>query len=118
MKQIKTILYVLLLYSFCPQIVRSGKTIPATGGTAIGSGGTATYTSGKLVFKVITGKTISVIQGVQQPYEISVVTVIEKPEDITMECKAYPNPNAGSIRLVMVSLRPGDRGHLMVIYGK
>jgi hypothetical protein len=31
-------------------------------------------------------------QGVQQPYEISVVTAIEKALDILLEMVVYPNP--------------------------
>jgi len=79
------------------------ETIPATGGTATGSGGSVTFTAGQLVFNVISGTTGYVIQGVQQPYEISVVTAIKNTEDITLECIVYPNPTEGLIRLVIKS---------------
>jgi hypothetical protein len=103
MKQIKRTINVLIFCSFCSQIVQGQETIPSAGGTATGSGGTVTYTAGQLVFKVITGTTGSIMQGVQQPYEISVVTAIEKTEDITLESIVYPNPTEGLIRLVIKS---------------
>ena len=103
MKQIKRIFYILLLVSSCPHIMQGQETIPATGGTATGTGGTATYTVGQLVFNVITGTTGFVIQGVQQPYEISVVTAIENTKGIILQCIVYPNPTAGFIRLVIKS---------------
>jgi hypothetical protein len=103
MNPIKRILYILLLSSFCPQITEGQETIPATGGTATGTGGSATYSIGQLVYSVFTGTTGFIIQGVQQPYEISTVTAIENTEDITLECTVYPNPTEGIIRLVIKS---------------
>jgi hypothetical protein len=82
--------------------------ISATGGTATGSGGKATYTAGQLVFNVITGDGFSIIQGVQQPYEISVVTAIENTNGIILQCIVYPNPTAGFIRLVIKSFENED----------
>jgi hypothetical protein len=77
--------------------------IPATGGTATGTGGSVTYTVGQIVFSQITGPDGFIIQGVQQPYEISVITAVENTEDITLECSVYPNPTSGMIRLVIKS---------------
>jgi hypothetical protein len=103
MKQIKRIFYLLLLSSIRHQFVNGQETIPASGGIASGNGGTAAYTVGQLFFNVITGSTGFIIQGVQQPYEISIVTAIENTADITLECLVYPNPTAGSIKLVIGS---------------
>ena len=107
MKQTKSFLYILLLNSFWPQIVRSGKTIPVKGETASGTGSAVTHTLGKFVLKVITGTATSLIQGVQQPFEISVITIIEKPEDINRECIVHQNPIEGTIRLIIKSF-PDD----------
>jgi hypothetical protein len=77
--------------------------IVTTGGTATGTGGSATYTAGQIVYSTISGTNGYIIQGVQQPYEISVVTAIENAEDITLESILYPNPTEGSIKLVIKS---------------
>lgn len=103
MKKITGIIIVLLLCSFCPQITEGQETIPATGGSATGSGGTAAYVAGQLVFNLITGTSGSIIQGVQQPFEISAVTAIENTEGISLECVVYPNPTEGKIKLVIKS---------------
>jgi hypothetical protein len=66
--------------------------IPASGGNASGSGGSASYSIGQMVFTTNTGTNGSVAQGVQQPFEISVVTSIDEAKDITLQCTAYPNP--------------------------
>ncbi len=51
---------------------------------------------------------VQLAQGVQQPYEISVVTAIENTEGIILEYKVYPNPAHGLIRLI---INPFDDGH-------
>lgn len=91
----------LLVGSFCLTLLQGQSTIPATGGTATGSGGIATYTVGQITYKTISETTGSVAQGVQQPYEISVVTAIENTEGITLEYKIYPNPTSGQLILTI-----------------
>ena len=66
--------------------------IPATGGNALGSGGSVSYSVGQVVYTTSTGINGSVAQGVQQPYEISIVTGLEEAKGITLQCSVYPNP--------------------------
>jgi hypothetical protein len=72
--------------------LQAQESIPASGGNASGSGGTASYTTGQVVYTTNAGANGSVAQGVQQPYEISVVSGIEQAKDINLICTAYPNP--------------------------
>jgi hypothetical protein len=72
--------------------LQAQKALPATGGNASGSGGSASYSVGQVVYTTNTGTNGSVAQGVQQPYEISVVTAIEDAKDINLTVSAYPNP--------------------------
>jgi len=113
MKKITGVISILLLCSFYPQITEGQETIPATGGSATGTGGTSTYTAGQLVFSVVTGTTGFIIQGVQQPFEISIVTAIANTEDITLECIVYPNPTNGIIKLVIKSFEDGKMRFLL-----
>jgi hypothetical protein len=72
--------------------LQAQEAIPASGGNASGSGGSASYTVGQLVYTTNTGTSGSVAQGVQQPFEISVITGLEEAKGITLQCSAYPNP--------------------------
>lgn len=94
---------ILVLMAFCLYIINvSGQSaISATGGTATGTGGTVTYTIGQVTYKTFTGSTGSVAQGVQQPWEISSVTAIEKTVGITLEISVYPNPTGGVLVLTI-----------------
>jgi len=75
--------------------------IPASGGNASGSGGTVSYTVGQVVYTSNTGANGTVAQGVQQPFEISVVTGIEEAKGISLEMVVYPNPTSDFIRLII-----------------
>lgn len=72
--------------------LKAQEAIPASGGNASGSGGTVSFTVGQVVYTTNTGPNGSEAQGVQQPYEISVVTGLETAYGITLQCSAYPNP--------------------------
>jgi len=73
--------------------------IPASGGNASGSGGTSSYTVGQVVYTTFTGTNGSAAQGVQQPFEISIITAIEEAKDISLEIVVYPNPATDFIKL-------------------
>lgn len=72
--------------------IRAQDAISASGGNASGGGGSVSYSVGQVVYTTNTGTNGSVAQGVQQPFEISVVTGIENSMKINLSCKAYPNP--------------------------
>ena len=65
--------------------------MPATGGDATGTGGSASYTVGQVTYATNTGTGGTVSQGAQQPFEITVETGIEQ-QGINLECVVYPNP--------------------------
>lgn len=73
--------------------------VNATGTNASGSGGTVSYSVGQVVYTTNTGASGSVAQGVQQPYEISVVTSIENAKGICLSVTAYPNPTTNYLTL-------------------
>ena len=73
--------------------------ILATGGEASGSGGSVSYSVGQVLYTTNTGTNGSVAEGVQQPYEISVVVGIEQAKDINLICTAYPNPTTDLLTL-------------------
>ncbi len=73
--------------------------VPASGGDASGTGGSASYTVGQIVYTTKANSNGSVAEGVQQPYEISVVESVEKALDTSSEIMVYPNPATDFIKL-------------------
>ncbi|MEI6090137.1 MAG: T9SS type A sorting domain-containing protein [bacterium] len=94
----------LLLFSIGLTGLYAQESIPASGGNASGTGGSISYTVGQVVYKTNSGTTGSEAQGVQQPYEISVVSVLDEPKGITLKCSAYPNPVADFLKLTIENL--------------
>lgn len=86
---------VLVFLSFILAIgLQAQETITTTGGEASGVG-SASYTVGQTVYTTqtgINGNTLA--QGVQQPYEISVVTGLTEAIGINISVFAYPNPTS------------------------
>ena len=72
----------LLAFTFSLSVATAQEGINVTGANASGSGGSASYTVGQMVYQTNTGTNGSVAEGVQQPYEISIVTAIEKAHGI------------------------------------
>jgi len=103
MKHIERVILCLALSSFYFNALKSQNTIPVAGGSATGSGGSVSFTSGQLVWNMYTGSTGSLLQGVQQPYEISMITAVANTEYINLECSVYPNPTVGLIKLIIGS---------------
>jgi hypothetical protein len=86
----------LVIISFSFSTTYSQKSIVATGGKAIGSGGTASFSVGQISYKSPNGNIVS--DGVQQPYEI-VTLGKSNSEDISLEMNVFPNPTVDELRL-------------------
>lgn len=70
----------------------------ASGGNAVGSNGSVSYTVGQVVYTTQTGSTGSVAQGVQQPYEIYQLSGAQFTA-IKVSILAYPNPTQSALTL-------------------
>jgi len=74
------------------------ESVNSSGGEATGTGGTASYSVGQVVYTTATGTNGSVAQGVQQPYEISTTVGINETS-INLEMSVYPNPTIDYLTL-------------------
>jgi hypothetical protein len=79
--------------------LQAQESVNATGGKASGSGGSASYSVGQVVYQTHAGTNGSVAEGVQQPFEISVVSAIEESIGINLSVLAYPNPATNYLTL-------------------
>lgn len=91
MKHRKSKLIILLLGIGVTALAQNG--VPATGGKASGSGGTASYSVGQVVYTTSAGSNGNVAQGIQQPILITTVTGLEEAKGINLSVSAYPNPS-------------------------
>jgi hypothetical protein len=91
--ELKKLKFCVILYlGFSLNLLHAQEVLTASGGNASGIGGSASYSVGQIVYTTNSGTNGSVAQGVQQPFEISIVTGIEEANEIILTCTAYPNP--------------------------
>ena len=96
----KRILF-LILPILCTSAAFAQETVSSAGGNATGGGGSVSYTVGQVANTTNTGSNGSVAHGVQQAFEISVLTTVEEAENIFLEWTAYPNPASDFLKLSM-----------------
>jgi hypothetical protein len=80
-------------------IIFAQENTASSGGDAMGIGGSASYSVGQVVYTTHTGVNGSIAQGVQQPYEISVVTAVKENDKINLVFTVYPNPTTHFLTL-------------------
>jgi hypothetical protein len=103
----KLVLVILIVFTGPPLLAQEA--VVVSGSNATGSGGSVSYSVGQLFYVISTGTNAFVAEGVQQPYEISVVTGIEQAKDINLICTAYPNP---TIDLLTLEVEIADNENL------
>jgi len=91
--RLKRLIIAVLFFIHVMTGLQAQEAIPAAGGNAWVSGqGSVSYSVGQVVYTTYTGTAGSIAQGVQQPYEISVISGIEEARDMNLLVSAYPNP--------------------------
>ena len=73
--------------------------LTAAGGKATGSGGTANYSVGQVVYTTNTGTNGSVSQGVQQVYKTSTVRLGTRETEPNISLSIYPNPTKEDVTI-------------------
>lgn len=68
------------------------ESVNTSGGNSMGTGGSSSYSIGQVLFNTYHNTLASVSQGVQQPFEISVIGSVPPNQIINLNILAYPNP--------------------------
>lgn len=96
----------------------SQQSVVATGGTGVGTGGSSSYSIGQITYTGLSGSNGSVLQGVQQAYEI-ITLGNDEFTGIKLMMTAYPNPTTDLLNLIVVNDKQNDLSYnLYDINGK
>ena len=72
----------------------------AAGGNASGTGGTVSFSIGQVFYVSPSSPSYNLVQGLQQPFEISTVTGLDQSiKGIDLIASVYPNPASESLNL-------------------
>jgi len=96
----KSILLAATLFVGSTSLSLAQKNTVASGGNATGNGGSTSYSVGQVLYTTNTGANGSVAQGVQQPYEITVIAGVNETA-IHLKLSVYPNPATNYIQLTV-----------------
>ena len=91
-----------VLYPFLWSVAQ--QTASTTGGNIYGTSGSISYNVGQVTNLYLSETFGSVAQGVQQPYEIFLVTGIEEAKGISLDFQVYPNPVQDFLKLKIQDL--------------
>ena len=96
----KKLLPLIVLFIMTTANVFAQSAIVPVGGDAQGNGGSVSYTVGQMAVESTANSngSISVAEGVQQPYEIMTVGVDDYPQ-IALDAVVYPNPTENIAQL-------------------
>ena len=89
--------------------------IVPVGGDAQSNGGSVSYTVGQVAVQTSSNGTISVAEGVQQPYEIMTVGVDDYPQ-IVLNAVVYPNPTENIAQLQLNGFEIPIGGFRAILY--
>lgn len=99
MQQFTTSIIKLFLLFIIGSHALAQEAISTAGGNSIGMGGTLSYTVGQVIYTTNAGTSGTLAQGIQQAYEISVITEHPDTKQISLSCSAYPNPTTNYLTL-------------------
>lgn len=110
----KKLFFSLVILSMTFAVMAQSDFVPV-GGTATGNNGSVTYTVGQIAVQSADNGDKSVLEGVQQPYEIQTVGVNDYP-GITLDAVVYPNPTQHSVQLRISNYDIPDNGLKAQLY--
>ena len=81
------------------EVVFSQNSIITAGSNITGQGGSVSYSIGQPCYTPIQNSDFVISQGVQQPFEISVITEIEEFTGLQLQINTFPNPSSDKLTI-------------------
>jgi hypothetical protein len=105
-KKASTVLFFAGIF-FYTQPLQAQQATHSSGGNGSGTGGTFAYSVGQTVYTAQSNSTTSLSQGVQQVFEISLITGIEEEEVFDLAVTVFPNPTSNFLIVDIKNYSPG-----------
>jgi hypothetical protein len=97
-----------LFFTLFPIVNYAQSGTNASGGDGTGNGGTVSFSIGQTSYFSYKASNGSVSEGVQQPFEISVLSTQENIEGIQLSINVYPNPTSDFLTLSIANIDISD----------
>jgi hypothetical protein len=86
----------------------SQSTFATSAASVTDNGGSVSYTIGQIAYSSIEQTEGTVLQGVQQPYEVFVITSAVESNTINLVCSVFPNPTSHKLILEVKDFNSED----------
>ena len=97
--------HLLFLFWLCLTGLQAQSTLSTTGGNVTGNGGSVSYSIGQMVDTYVGDVGGSMYSGIQQAFEITILTEIGRSNSITLQCTVFPNPTTDMLNLKVDDFR-------------
>lgn len=87
----------IIISLFCSTSLQAQQAIVVLGNDVIGNNGSVSYSIGQITYNIYKKDNASISEGIQQPYEISEITIINEIQKNTISI--YPNPTTDELIL-------------------
>jgi len=101
----KFFLFIIVTLLVVSKICAQHNLLTAAAGIA-DAGGTVEYSVGQLTFHLVSGDDGSLMEGVQQPWEIQIMPGFSELPGVGLKCSLYPNPATTFITLEITGREP------------
>jgi hypothetical protein len=113
----RNLLFLITILCLHSSLLAQSNTV-TSGGQASGTGGTVSYSVGQVAYAAFSGSNGYIIQGLQQPFEVSIITRVNDIS-IDLSVQAYPNPTSDKLILSIGTQELKNlRYQLIDVYGK
>ncbi len=102
MTRTKLILTLLFMTGLGILALKAQHSVNTAGGNVLNTSGSVSYSVGQIVYSSHVDENGSVSEGVQHPYEIYVITIIDEPGNNQPMLSVFPNPVADQLSLMVV----------------
>lgn len=89
----------LMVLLFIGMVIHAQNATVVTGGDAKSDEGSVSYTLGQAFTQTVNSESGNLTVGVQQTFNIEVISGIEEANSILLRCKAFPNPTTDYLQL-------------------
>lgn len=97
--------FFIAIASLCCSSSYGQSSLNSSGGDAFSSQGSVAYSIGQVFVQISESPEISVSEGVQQPYEISLINTIFEEGVVEVNLIAYPNPTMSDLNIELQGWR-------------
>lgn len=113
MKNLIILIGIISLLSIPGHIIAQNSFV-SIGGDINAEKGGLSFSVGQTAYQAISGNDGNINQGVQQPYEIYLITAADDIALMNFECKAYPNPTKDILTLSIKNKEPYGLSYQLV----